>query len=848
MYHKKNFCLGILLVYHKEVMYHKKVKKSFKNIIIFLVFIFLTLFIFRPIFTGLVPFSANLLVSTYNPWAKEKFPRWEVGIPNKPVGIDDLKIFYPQRHFTLEMLKKGEIPFWNPYNFSGNYHVGLSETAVFYPLFLLFSFIPQLTSWTIFIMLEPILIAIGMYLYLSLIMKDWRSAFFGSIVFAFSGVVVTRLEEGLSAGHALLWLPFVFYGIEAYLQKLRLRYLFLTLFSLASSLLAGWFQFTFYIFTFSLVYGLFRIIYSKQSFNRKILVFSPFILLPLVTLFHIIPSMQSFFDSLRGTQSEQSFLIATHLMPFSHLLTYIFPDFWGNPGSYNFFGKSMYGATLYIGLTPLIFSIFSLLWLRKDRITQFFLIMAIVTLFLGLNTIVSRFILSLPIPIISSFIPNRIFLITSFCLSILAAVGMEQLLSNYKKLQIHKFVSYEIKAAALILGLLASVIVFVDIHIFLSLISHSITLGELRNSLDVCSALGTGSEKCQLIIQARNIVLPSFLFFITALILILGRRLNSTTFFLLIALVTFAGQAYFADKSLAFSSPYFVFPRHPIFSYLTQNGGIDRFISTEEGHISANSPLMFRVFSPDGMGSMYPKRYSHLLKYVQAQGKIGGEASRVEVKILSSSKLLFDSKNPHLLRFMQIDGIKYIVKLKHEKETEKFITTGLDMFPLVWENDTWQIFEFRDVRPRFFWTNKYEVIKGEERLLKTLFAPQFDPKSLILEENPSFNDDPRSTGNVELLSYTPNRIVFKTEARGDGLLYLSDNYSSNFQVLIDNKESRLLRANYSFRAVAVPSGKHTVQMYYNSEGMVYAFFIAMPTLAVSLVLALYCAKRKIIAL
>lgn len=46
-------------------------KKRFKKAIVFLVFILLTLFIFRPIFTGLVPLSFNLLVSTYNPWVKE---------------------------------------------------------------------------------------------------------------------------------------------------------------------------------------------------------------------------------------------------------------------------------------------------------------------------------------------------------------------------------------------------------------------------------------------------------------------------------------------------------------------------------------------------------------------------------------------------------------------------------------------------------------------------------------------------------------------------------------------------------------------------------------------------------
>lgn len=810
-------------------MFHKLHK--YKGILVFFCIIsFLNGVIFWQVFLqNKIPLSANLLVSLFSPWKQEKFSGWEVGIPNKPSGKDDLWIFYPQRTFSTTVLKNKEIPLWNPYSFSGNYHAGLSETAVFYPIFLLLSFLPQLTAWTIFIVLEPIIISIGMYLYLRLILKDWKSAFFGSIIFAFSGVAVTRFEEGLSAGHALIWLPFIFYGIENFLRQFKLRYLFVVLFSLSSSLLAGWFQFTFYILVFSFVYAVFR--------TKKILVFLPFILLPLVTLFHTIPAFESFLDSLRGTQSEQSFLIATYLMPFSHLLTYIFPDFWGNPGSYNFFGKSIYGATLYIGLSPFIFSLFSLLGFWKNRMVRFFLVMVISTLFLGLDTPIPRFILNLPIPIVSTFIPNRIFLITSFCLSVLAAFGMEQVLNNYKKLST--------RSVSLILGFIGSLVILTDLYIFISLISHSITISQLRNSLDVCSALGTGNQTCQLIIQARNILLPSFLFFITALILLFRKKLNSTGFFLLIIVVTFVGQAYFTDKSLAFSNPAFVFPKHPIFTYL-QGVGIDRFISTEEGYISSNFPLMFRIFSPDGVGSMYPRRYSYLLKYVQAQGKVGGEASRVEAKISPSSKLLFGSQNPYLLRFMQIDGVKYIVRLKHEKE--KFFTSGLDMFPLVWENDTWQIFTFRDAQPRFFWTSKYEVITDENKILKRLFDPKFDPQSLILEQSPGFVQDPKSKGEVKLLSYTPNSVTFQTNSSRNGLLYLSDNYSPSFKVLIDGEKSNLLRANYSFRAVPVPAGKHTIKMYYSSNGVLFGFIVSVSTLTVCLAATLYCTKREIILL
>ena len=168
-----------------------KIIKNRGTLFFLFIISFLTFVIFRPVFLeNKIPFNSNLLASFFNPWAQEKFPGWEVGIPNKPVGKDDIWIFYPQRAFTNSLLKNGEIPFWNPYSFSGNYHLGLSETAVFYPLNFLFLLFSQIDVWTFLILIEPIIIGLGMYLFLKRIVRDERSAVLGALAFAFSGIVI----------------------------------------------------------------------------------------------------------------------------------------------------------------------------------------------------------------------------------------------------------------------------------------------------------------------------------------------------------------------------------------------------------------------------------------------------------------------------------------------------------------------------------------------------------------------------------------------------------------------------------------------------------------------------------
>ena len=120
-----------------------------------LVFTLLTIFtsiIFRQyIFKGRVPFPSNLLVSFYSPWKQYGSSGYPGGPPNKPIGFDVLRLFYPYRKFTIEELKNGRWPLWNPYNFSGNIHLATYQAAVFYPLNISYFVFSQIDAWSILV-------------------------------------------------------------------------------------------------------------------------------------------------------------------------------------------------------------------------------------------------------------------------------------------------------------------------------------------------------------------------------------------------------------------------------------------------------------------------------------------------------------------------------------------------------------------------------------------------------------------------------------------------------------------------------------------------------------------------
>src|SRR3989344_2944865 len=130
--------------------------KSLKNIIVLSIFIIITCIFFRTyFFNNKVPLPFNLLTSFYSPWKYDIWQGYPFGIPNKPLGNDNLKLFYPFKTFTIEEMKKGHIPLWNPYVFSGNVHHATYQSALFYPLNIVYFLFPINDAWSFLVFIQP---------------------------------------------------------------------------------------------------------------------------------------------------------------------------------------------------------------------------------------------------------------------------------------------------------------------------------------------------------------------------------------------------------------------------------------------------------------------------------------------------------------------------------------------------------------------------------------------------------------------------------------------------------------------------------------------------------------------
>jgi len=114
------------------------------DLIIVALIILLSLFLFRDYFLKkTVPFPSNLLVAFYQPFTTYSWEGYPNKPPNKPMGFDVLRIYYPTRKLAVDQMRAFHVPLWNPYAFSGNTLLGTYQSAVLYPLSFLFFLLPQ---------------------------------------------------------------------------------------------------------------------------------------------------------------------------------------------------------------------------------------------------------------------------------------------------------------------------------------------------------------------------------------------------------------------------------------------------------------------------------------------------------------------------------------------------------------------------------------------------------------------------------------------------------------------------------------------------------------------------------
>jgi hypothetical protein len=146
-------------------------------------------------------------------------------------------------------------------------------------------------------------------------------------------------------------------------------------------------------------------------------------------------------------------------------------------------------------------------------------------------------------------------------------------------------------------------------------------------------------------------------------------------------------------------------------------------------------------------------------------------------------------------------------------------------FTQVFSDGETTVFENPGVLPRASLHRNVEVL-DEEETLERMRAREWRPRStLFVTESPDVAIDPAgdaSADRVEITRYTPNRVELSVNAASPAMLLITNNYLPYWKAAIDGAPAKLVRADYSFQGVAIPSGSHNVALSFHSEPLARA--------------------------
>jgi hypothetical protein len=154
-----------------------------------------------------------------------------------------------------------------------------------------------------------------------------------------------------------------------------------------------------------------------------------------------------------------------------------------------------------------------------------------------------------------------------------------------------------------------------------------------------------------------------------------------------------------------------------------------------------------------------------------------------------------------------------------------------------------KIYENRRVLPRAFLIHDVVTVPTDEDVLAAMRQPGFDPTHQAVLTFDDWEQVPvdsqpapvvESGNSVAVLDYQPERVRVAATSDHPTLLVLTDSFYPGWHVTVDGRPVPLLRANYLFRAVALPAGPHEVVFRYEPASFRLGAAISLAALAIVL--------------
>ncbi|MCP4539553.1 MAG: YfhO family protein [Chloroflexi bacterium] len=728
--------------------------------------------------------------------------------------------FVPWQRLAVAMWRDGHLPLWNSLVGCGAPLAANYQTAAFYPLNLLYLLLPVevALSWTT--MLHLALAGWGMYRWGRAVGLDRFPALIGALALEGSGFLVARAALFPSMVFTFPWLAVWLWRAELLVRRKRVRDVLWLGVSLGLGLLAGHAQTAFYGGVLLAAYIVLRIFQDAGGRKQEVASLLVRVGVSLVlgiglAAVQLIPTAELTLSSQRSGGMEYDFAMTYSLWPW-RLITFVAPDFLGNPGRGNYAGYPNYweGAG-YVGLLPLLLAVEAILGRKRNKQegrtnqVRFWGVGVMVTLVLALgkNTPVFPFLFRY-VPGFNLFqAPARWLAVTTVALAALAALGSQRWPAGHRGRR---------------LGALG---IAVGISLLLGGLAAPRLVPDLPTAFGPATARlgGTLAIAGVLMLLRRDAAWwrAALVGFIALDLLLFGRTLMPT-----VGRSLYYGRTESATFLSGEPGPVRIYwPTDPVrpnsdygaehrvkFSYLTFDDFGLRDVDYWQGMREAllpNAGMLDGVASANNFDPLLVGRYVDFLQAV--------------------------AQNPALLHVMGVTHVASDRSWPGGELAHAGASTALYRLPDSLGR-AWIVSAARQLPP--------------DEVLAALADPAFDPTAEVLLEaahppiRPSANSQIHKFDNSLSLQDGANRVTIHASLDAPGYLVLADTWYSGWQATIDGERVELLRANYGFRAVSLDEGDHIVEMFYRPLSVYLGAIVTLGTVISMVVIGLASWRRR----
>jgi hypothetical protein len=273
-------------------------------------------------------------------------------------------------------------------------------------------------------------------------------------------------------------------------------------------------------------------------------------------------------------------------------------------------------------------------------------------------------------------------------------------------------------------------------------------------------------------------------------------------------------------------------------------------------------PALDRIHNVAGYEQLVLERFSRAL------GNVGPDAVNLRYDMQGAPDNSVFAERSHVLDLLNTSFVVTFANLSPAPARAghaalPVAATPPNLSPARWETmlerDGVLVLRNRRAQPRAWLVAKAEAVDGEEALRRIRgesrdgngdSALKFDPRRTALlevraDELPNLSGGalaPEST--IRLASYEPARLTLETDAPEATVAVVSELFYPGWEATVDGVAQPIHLTNFLLRGVAVPAGRHRIEMRYRAPAARNGALISLCTLLSIILLSVYARRAR----